>query len=88
MADRFFEVEYKVTFKTVIRVPDDSTPEDEVVDIEIPEGPGGTYVEDSFEVIELSETDKEPTNSYDDEDEERRRDEKRGLYLEHLDDAN
>lgn len=58
-----YEVVYTVKFRTVIEVPHDSTVEHEVSNIEIPEGPGGKYIEDSFEVEETKETDKPATNA-------------------------
>lgn len=57
-----YEITYTVSFKTVIAVPDNSTIHDEVNNIEIPEGPGGQYVKNSFDVELVVETDEEPTN--------------------------
>ena len=45
------KVNYSVEFTVVLNVPDDSSLEDEVANISIPEGDGGKYVEDSFEFI-------------------------------------
>lgn len=58
-----YKVTYTVKFETVIEVPEGSTVQDEAANIEIPEGPGGKYIEDSFEVDETEPTNEPASNA-------------------------